>query len=258
MPTFRRTVTLIILLAGATAALLVSGGLWNLSDRLFGGLTEPWQATIASAEPVATEEEVRERMIRMNVENIILRRRLAEYAAIKDASPVPMPQVVVARGQIMARTLRQGRRYCEVAVGAVDGVNIGDIAVLGWSVVGKVVGIGPGRCLVQTIADSESRIPAALFDQDACIAEGVVRGTGNSSVVLLDMVEDRPGLNVVAGQNVVTAGLNGLIPGLVIGTVIAAQRGETADHWQIEVQLLRSLDTVESVVLLAHDSAVAK
>jgi rod shape-determining protein MreC len=161
---------------------------------------------------------------------------------------------VVVRARIIARTVRQGRRYCELDAGAVDGISIGMAACLGWSLVGAVVGGQEGRSLVQLVSDSESRIPAALLDKEARIAEGVLSGSGRRGLLLLDYIEERDGLQVTAGQRVVTAGTDGRFPpGLVLGTVTAASRSATADHWHVEVAPLREADSADSLLILRFE-----
>ena len=248
-----RHLTIALALAVATGG-LVWTGIAERAWQWLGTPLLPWQRQLAAREEGAAEAaqtQARERLIRLNAENVILRRRLGEYQEIAGEGRVPPAQIVVARGQIVERTLRQGRRFCQLDVGAVDGVEVDMAAVLGWSLVGMVVGRSPGRCLVREITDSESRIPAALFDDDELLAEGVLRGTGDTGHAILEFVEDRPGLVVEPGQSVVTVGLDrGAPAGLALGEVIGAERGGAADHWQIRVRPLRSAATSDSLLIL--------
>jgi cell shape-determining protein MreC len=108
-----------------------------------------------------------------------------------------------------------------------------------------------GRSLVQLVSDSESRIPAALLDGEMVVAEGVLSGSGKRGLLLLDYIEERDGLQVGVGQRVVTAGSDGRFPpGLVLGTVNAASRSATADHWHVEVVPLREADIADSLLIL--------
>jgi len=245
MNALRRQVIIVLALALATAGLLVTGLGWRWLGWI-NGAALAWRTP--PVEVRQTDQE--ERLIRLNIENIILRRRLNEYAEIAGAGRIVEPAEILARGTVTARTLRQGRRFSELDIGAIDGVSLDDPAVLGWTLVGRVAGINQGRCLVQTVADAESRIPAALFDEKEVLAEGVLRGTGDPTLARLDHVEERADLQVLPGQRVVTTALEGLPAGLVLGTVESATRGETADHWRIEVRLHRDPDRADSLVIL--------
>jgi cell shape-determining protein MreC len=254
MTTPRRHLVVALVLAVLTAALVASGGARRVWQWL-APLAIPWQADLSSRRPQGEElVGLQERVIRLNVENVVLRRRLAEYQQIEGEGHLPPAQAVAARGRIIARTERQGRRFCELDVGAVDGVERDMPVILGWTLIGSVAGLQPGRCVVRQISDIDSRVPAGLYDDHELLAEGVLRGTGEAGEASLDLVEDRPGLTVEAGQHVVTAGLGGFPPGLALGPVIEAQRGGAADHWKIRVRLLRTAERAESLLVI-HEAA---
>ena len=223
---------------------------------------DPWQrglagqAAPAGDEPAQQLVAAQEQVVQLNAENITLRTRLAEYAQVRGEGGIPPEQAVVVRARIIARNQRQGRRYCELDAGAVDGVTKGMAVCAGWSLVGLVAGVQEGRCLVQEITDNESRIPAALIDGQRLLAEGLLTGVGKRGELLLDFVEDRDGLSVVPGLQVVTANSDTRVPpGLVLGTVKAAVRSTTADHWHIEVAPLRLIEACESVLIIRFATA---
>lgn len=246
------------LLIAAVALVVTGGATWMGLDRWVwkhtSALLEPLQRQLAAGGGATGDERVRameEQLIHLNAENVLLRTRLQEYLAIRGEGGVPPEQTVVVRTRIISRTLREGRRYCEIDTGAVDGVLKGMAVCSGWSLVGMIADVQEGRALVQQLNDSESRIPAALIDGAQVLAEGVLAGTGKRGRLLLDFVEDREGLNIVPGQRVVSAGSDGRLPhGLVLGTVLSATRSSTADHWRIDVVPLRDADAAESLLVL--------
>jgi rod shape-determining protein MreC len=248
MAAWRRLVWVVISLVAATALILGTG----FGRRVLAALSPlaAWQRHQAARTSASSAEEAREQALRLNVENIVLRRRLAEYGELTGEGRVAAAQVVAARGAVVARTLREGRRYCELDVGALDGIEVGQAVVRGQALVGRVALVAQGRCAVQALGDAESRIPAALYSQEQCLAEGVLRGFGEGNRAHLEFVEDRPGLVITPGQIVVTTSLDGVPGGLALGTVIEADRGEAADHWRVTVELLRTVDDVESLVVL--------
>jgi cell shape-determining protein MreC len=246
-----RTVLLLaVALAGTTLA--AWSGLTRFPAPGLAGVVAPVQTALVADPPVVPAAlSLEEQLVRANAENALLRTRLQDYLSIRGEGGVPPEQVVVVRARIIARTLRQGRRYCELDAGAVDGVAVGMAACLGWNLVGAVTGVREGRALVQLVSDSESRVPATLIDGETILAEGVLSGSGRRGLLLLDYIEERDGLRVSAGQRVVTAGSDGRFPpGLVLGTVAAASRSPSADHWHVEVQPLREADTAESLLIL--------
>jgi rod shape-determining protein MreC len=240
--------------------LLAWGGAWRAVWQHLAGALSPWQRALSpsAAGDETTDQQlvaVREQLVQVNSENVLLRTRLGEYLAVRGEGGIPPEQVVVVRARVIGRTQRQGRRFIELDSGAVDGVVKGMAVCAGWSLVGLVSGVQEGRCLVQQLSDSESRVPAILMDADKMIAEGVLTGTGKRDLFLLDFIEDRGGIDVTKGMHVVSAGSDGRLPaGLVIGTVSGSSRSSTANHWHIEVTPLRMAESCESLLVLRFAS----
>lgn len=244
-----------LVVAGSLAAVALGLAASGVGPWLWGkgaGWLMPVKRGLAQADGAPDDlVALREQVVRLNAENVLLRTRLDEYAAIRGEGGLPPEQTVVVRTRIVARTLREGRRYCEIDAGAVDGVTKGMAACLGWTLVGLVAGVQEGRALVQLVSDGESRIAAALVNGEKVVAEGVLRGTGHRAKLTLDYVEDRDGLAITPGMRVVTAGSDGrLPPGLVLGLVVTAVRSSTADHWHVEVAPLREAEAADSLLLL--------
>lgn len=238
--------------AGLSAATAVLAGgaaaaLWGVPDWAL----LPMQRALA---PGARDDRHggEARIVALEAENAMLRARLDQYAAIAGEGGFPPERVVLARGRVVARTLRSGRRYSELDVGSAAGV-LRDLPVAaGWSLVGMVAGVREGRCLVQEIADAESRLPAMVIDGGTVVAEGVLAGTGDPAAARLDFIEPREGLRIDPGMAVATAGSDGrLPPGMSIGRVVSASRGESpAEPWRIRVQLAAVGATGESLLVL--------
>jgi rod shape-determining protein MreC len=247
-----------LLVAGilvAVSILLISTdalvSLWSSFSGVFISLQR--SSSAVNAEPSLTDQQVetmRERFVQMSVENVSLRNRLKEYESIRGEGGVAPQRVSVARGSIVARSARSGRRFCELDVGALDGVEEGMAAIAGWSLIGSVASVQENRCLVQQLTDSESRVPAALFNGQDLLAEGVISGTGRRDELALNYLEDRQGLDITPGLRVVSAGLNDLPAGIGIGLVSVASRSASSDHWTIQVVPMRVAETVDSVLIV--------
>ena len=254
---------MILLLALAGTAVATWSGVTRFPPPMVAGIVEPMQRNLAthhgSEGPAESLARLEDQLVRANAENALLRTRLQEYLSIRGEGGIPPEQAVVVRARIISRTLRQGRRYCEMDAGAVDGVVVGMAACLGWSLVGTVVGVQEGRSLVQLVTDTESRVPATLLSGETILAEGVLAGSGHRGRLLLDYIEERDGFQVMVGQRVVTAGSDGHFPpGLVLGTVTAASRSATADHWHVEVAPIREADSADSLLMLKFESRPAR
>lgn len=244
-------VTILLVLTATIVASGIGRALWS---RISAPLT-PWQRGLAVSGGPAPGRvgELEEELASLRAENAVLRTRLTDYEAIRGEGQVAPERVVVARGRIVERSARAGRRFCTLDVGAAAGVKVRMPVVVGWSLAGVVAGVNAGRCLVRGITDSESRIPAVIYDDRRLIAEGVLVGTGQHGRAMLDFVEDRPDVQITPGMTVLTSGLDGALPpGLVLGRISSAERPPSVDHWRIEVLPLRDAEASESLLVLQH------
>lgn len=267
----RRTTAIV---AGLAAVLVVVGPLaW-----LRGWLAPMVGAATATLAPDgrtsadAPDEVLREQVAHLGAENAVLRSRLADYAAIQGEGGVPPERVVVARGRIIARTRRAGRRYLELDVGRVDGVAKGMAVTIGWTLVGQVAGSDDGRCLVQELTDSDSRVAAVVLSSSekpvagekpaglektteaplVRMCEGVLAGTGKSQSLSLEFIDGGSDLELKPGQAVVTAGSDGRFPAtLVLGTIVSASHAGTT-AWQVVVAPARDPEAAESVLVVRY------
>ncbi len=245
-------------LCGGALALALSGALGALRGCTDPLLT-PAQVALAGTGTLPAEDELailREQVAHLGSENVVLRTRLAEYASITGEGGVPPERVVVARGRIVARSSRSGRRYVELDVGRLDGLAKGMAVCAGWSLVGLVAGTDDGRCLVQVLTDSEFRVAAAVVAPPGqttpakILCEGVLAGRGRRGDVALEFVDAAHDLELMPGLAVVTAGSDGRLPaGLVLGTITQAGR-EAGDRWQVAVTPVRDPEAHESLLVL--------
>ncbi|MDA3960922.1 MAG: hypothetical protein PF961_09045 [Planctomycetota bacterium] len=265
-----KRIVVVVGLVLVSALLLGSGALWRLAPWL--GPPAAWRADRVAEVSVAEDGAVtnEELLIRLNTANAEMRRRLEEYAEIEGSTEAEPARTVLRRARVVARSRRASRHHLRIDAGVYEGVRRDMAVVVGWSLVGVVVGEAPGTSLVRLVTDTESRIPVHLvsapgLDENgeplpaAALALGVCAGTGEADRLEILFVEDRPDLLVEPGMSVVSAGGPGVVPpGLVLGTVQEAARAPHSDHWVISAAPLRRGDLVASVLLLrapsvAHD-----
>ena len=211
-----------------------------------------------------------EQVAKLGAENAEMRTRLAEYAQIQGEGKVPADRVVIARGRIIGRTRRSGRRYLELDIGRVDGVVKGMPVAMGWTLVGQIAGTDDGRCLVQELTDAECRVAATVLDLGTLneapaggesakptiptrLCEGVLAGTGRRDDLVLTFIDAAPELPLRPGLAVVTAGADGRFPaGMVLGFISEANHAGS-DAWQVRVVQPRDPEIAESLLVLRFD-----
>ena len=236
-------------------------------------LTQPLSEAFAAKGTTAADDVagvLREQVARLGAENAEMRIRLSEYAQIQGEGKVPAERVVIARGRIIGRTRRSGRRYLELDIGRVDGVAKGMPVAMGWTLVGQIAGTDDGRCLVQELTDAECRVAAVVLDLGAGtepsiagdspkptvptrLCEGVLAGTGRRDELVLTFIDAAPELPLRPGLAVVTAGADGRFPaGMVLGSISEANHAGT-DAWQVRVVQPRDPEIAESLLVLRFD-----
>ena len=248
----------VVMIAAGVAGLLLLGPLAWLRGWLAPAMSFAAGAVAPSGQTAAQVPDavLREQVARLGSENTMLRARLADYAAISGEGRVDPATVVVARGRIISRTRRVARRYLELDVGRVDGVAKDMAVVMGWTLVGQVTGTDDGRCLVQEVTDSESRVAAAVLSAvegvkpPERLCEGVLAGRGRRGDMGLEFVETAAHLVLFPGMAVVTAGADGRFPaGLVLGEIRSASHAG-GEAWQVTVAPLRDPELAESLLVL--------
>ncbi len=230
-------------------------------------LLQPVAAALAPTGTAAADdvlETMHTQIAKLAADNAELRARLEDYTHIQGEGKVPAERVVVARGRVIGRTRRSGRRYLELDIGRVDGVVKGMPVAMGWTLVGQIAGTDDGRCLVQEITDAESRVAALVLDVEGAdgspkpqsptrLCEGVVAGTGRRNDLLLTFIDASPEMPLRPGLAVVTAGTDGRFPsGMVLGSIREASHAGT-DAWQVRVAQPRDPEVAESLLILRFD-----
>jgi rod shape-determining protein MreC len=176
--------------------------------------------------------------------------RLRELLELRQALPL---QTIAA--EVIARDGVPWFRTILVDKGTADGVDLDDPVIASSGVVGRVIAVGPRAAKVQLLVDRDSGVGARI---ERSRVTGVIAGqvgsanTGSSDLQLKYV----PALaEVVAGDVVVTSGLDGIFPkGLVIGRVrsVAAPSGLFKD---VVVAPSARLEKLEEVMVVRRNRA---
>jgi len=141
--------------------------------------------------------------------------------------------------------------YLTLDRGAMDGVQIRDVAVSAEGVVGQIYGVAMHTARVLPITEPSSAVAVRLQrSRDMGILKGV--GSGRCEIRHLD-----PDSDVRVGDGVITSGLGGVFPsGLRVGTVLSVSTDVHGPGKVAEVAPAADFNRVEEVLLLRSRSGV--
>lgn len=148
-------------------------------------------------------------------------------------------------GRIVGRSTDAWNQTITLDVGSDDGIDAGLTVVGGGGVVGQVVSVTSGSCVVRLIVDPQSGVAAMV---QSSRAEGIVRG---SLAGLLYLEDVEAGVEVNIGDVVLTSGLGGsYTKGLLIGTVVRVEGNAADDSRRIIVAQNSNLQSMEEVLVV--------
>lgn len=182
------------------------------------------EAGVAQVQAIATLYSENERLRAENERlkewqhvALSLEQQVSRYQALLNLKPDPAMAVVT--GRVIAEAGGPFVHTLIVNAGAGDGVSVGQAAVSGSGLVGRVVGAGTIASRILLIQDVNSRIPVVVEPSGA---RAILIGD-SSGQPRLDYLASTATVN--AGDRVVTAGDGGLLPpGLPVG-VVAGETG---------------------------------
>lgn len=161
--------------------------------------------------------------------------------------------LTTAAAAIIASGATSDFRTLTINKGLLQGLTAGMAVIAPAGVVGRVVVPSPRASKVQLLIDRNAAAGAMI---ERSRAQGVVVGVGDDTL-RMDYVSEVS--DVVVGDHVVTAGIDGIYPkGFVIGTVSAVQKSGGA-YREIRVQPAVDFGSLEDVlvVLTPTEAAVA-
>ncbi len=131
---------------------------------------------------------------------------------------IDMYQIEGVTGEVIGRSTDAWNQTVTLSVGSDDGVTAGLTVMGGSGVIGQVVTVTPGSCVVRLLTDPQSGA-AALIQSNR--AEGIVRGSLDGLLYLENVDAD---VVVNVGDVVLTSGLGGsYVRGLLIGEVVRVE-----------------------------------
>jgi rod shape-determining protein MreC len=169
--------------------------------------------------------------LRLEGENEALRRLLA-FVPDPEARFVSARVIADAGGTFANSMLAFG--------GAAYGVAVGDAAVTGDGLAGRVVSVAPHSARILLLTDLNSRIPVLIATTGT---RAILAGDNSAQPRLLHMTSDSP---IVPGERIVTSGDAGAFPpGLPVGVVASVDGGVIRVEPYVERSRLDSVRIVD-------------
>ncbi len=216
--------------AGSTLFHTVAFGSVSEGQRVAGGavgaVRDTWQGYLALRQVRAENEALRaqlgETQIQLQVERARAERADAYRRLLEFRTTVPL---ATTGADVIAGSAIPEFRTVTIDKGTNDGV-VQDMAVIAPAgVVGRITRTSGRAALVQLIVDRNAAAGAII---ERSRVQGIVVGAGDGT---LRMEFAAATGDVVAGDVVVTSGIDGLYPaGFAVGTVTAVDRGDGLYH----------------------------
>jgi len=213
----------------------------------FALVSDVWNDYIALVEVGRENEQLRERLARIEDENVQLREalvasgRLDDIAAMREELDVPMlpaqPVGIDASNWFRSVLLDRGRNH---------GVHSGMPVISEQGLVGLVTATSRDAAKGMLLVDRQAAVDGVV---QRSRARGVVRGDGDG-LVFEFVGRDA---DVAIGDELITSGLGGVYPkGLRIGRVVAVEKGDDELLHEAQVEPAVDFGRLEQVFVMLH------
>jgi len=207
-------------------------------------VTATWQEYVWLGDAREQNQQLRERVSRLKLENQEFRRALTRSG--READLVEF-QTKILSESILAEAIGRGSnpnsREIFLDKGSRHGVKSGMPVITSDGIAGNVQAAYGGASLVRLISDADAGVGIVLEDSRA---RGVMKGTG-SGECRIDYIGDEIAVRV--GEKVFTSGDDRIYPkGLAVGEV--TRLGKGTDFQQIYVRPFAALDRLDDVLIL--------
>jgi rod shape-determining protein MreC len=181
----------------------------NAAGRWIGGIDEVF---VVYEENLRLKDE-NARLRQWQNAALVLEQRVHRYQLLLNAVPDPSLNVVTAH--VIGRAIRPFLDTMILDAGKTQGVKPGAAVVDGRGMIGRIYLVGQHTSWVILLTDLNSRIPVAV---EPGHVQAILSGD-NSTAPGLEL--SKQGIVLKQGQQIVTSGDGGLLPGgLAIGTVV--------------------------------------
>ncbi len=194
---------------------------------------------------VAENVRLRRQVAELTTENLALRRSSGDLSRMRSilsySEQYTMPTVL---GEIIMLDTAGRFKSAVIDRGADHGVQVNDVVVHPSGLLGRVILTTKDMAKIQVLVD-KSFSAGVLVERSR--RQGVIRG-GDAGLLRLQYMPNMS--DVVVGDTIVTAGIDGVFPkGIVVGKVVRVDEGSDLFR-RVEVQPAVDLGSIEEVLIL--------
>lgn len=225
-----------ITMRSASSAILSEWGFW----LHFRSLKDDY--ALLEAKTVELEEDLFS-LQSVEYENTVLRTQLGI------ASERPDLPALKLMARVVNVSTESGSSRILIDRGSIDNVDVGDVVVLGSSLVGAVSEVFSTTSQVRLLTDPRSKV-SALDQSSPQRARGVVTGMYGTSLLLEDLL---PREEIAIGDTVVSSGADSFFPaGLLLGKVSSVFSSDTDILKTAELDSVIDIRHLDIVFLMGH------
>ncbi len=207
-------------------------------------VTAPWHEYVWLVDTREQNQQLREQVSRLKLENQEFRRALTRFG--REAELVDF-QTKILSESILAEAIGRGSNPNSKEIfldkGSRHGVKSGMPVITPDGIAGNVQAVYGGASLVRLISDADAGVGIVLEDSQT---RGVMKGTG-SGECRIDYVGDEIAVRV--GEKVFTSGDDRIYPkGLAVGEVTRLEQG--TEFQRIYVRPFAALDRLDDVLIV--------
>ena len=207
-------------------------------------VTASWQEYVWLGDAREQNQQLREQVSRLKLENQEFRRALARFgreAGLVDFQTKILSESILA--EAIGRGLNPNSKEIFLDKGSNHGVKSGMPVITPDGIAGNVQAAYGGASLVRLISDVDAGVGIVLEDSRA---RGVMKGTG-SGECRIDYIGDEIAVRV--GEKVFTSGDDRIYPkGLAVGEVTRLEQG--SEFQRIYVRPFADLDRLDGVLIV--------
>ncbi len=214
-------------------------------NGITSGLVETWRDYVWLVGARRQNEELREQVSRLKLENQQFRRALARFDREEELAAYQREiESETVAAQVIGRGSNPNSKEVFLDRGTDDGVRAGMPVITAEGIAGRVQAAYGGASLVRLVHDVEVGVGVLLGRSRA---RGVMKGSGQPRECRVDYI--RGEVDVVVGEPVYTSGDDGVYPkGLPVGKVTRVEEG--SEFQQIYVAPAAALDRLDEVLIV--------